>query len=59
MESANGEKKFISGDYSCGTALLLPVAKHKTAVSGYPTPVFLYFCPQTSRSNLYIQCNGR
>lgn len=41
MESFNGGWKFISGDYSCGVAVLLPVAKHKTAVSLYPVHVFL------------------
>lgn len=37
----NGEWKFISGDYSCGVAGLLPVGKHKTAVSLHPTHVIL------------------
>lgn len=36
MESFNGERKFISSDYSCGVAVLLPVGNCNTAVSPRP-----------------------
>lgn len=55
MESFNGERKFISSDYSCGVAVLLPVRNCKTAVSLY---LLHACCHQTTSRDSYLPSKG-